>query len=101
CGRYDGPALPNLVAACKAPDGSYWAAQSWPQPLPDLGFTPWTPALQANWLEISHWTGELAQLETGSDWVYGGRFQGIFGRFTYPGVPVYGFRPTRFRAATG
>src|ERR1700693_6095705 len=23
CGRYDGPALPNLVAACKASDGSY------------------------------------------------------------------------------
>src|SRR5919202_1980147 len=25
CGRYDGPLLPNVVAACKAPDGSYWA----------------------------------------------------------------------------
>src|SRR3954465_3277343 len=25
CGRYDGPALPLLVKACKAPDGSYWA----------------------------------------------------------------------------
>ena len=23
CGRYDGPALANLVAACKAPDGTY------------------------------------------------------------------------------
>src|SRR3979490_1221802 len=57
CGRYDGPALANLVAACKAPDGSYWAAQSWPQPLPDLGFTPWMPALQANWLQGSHSAG--------------------------------------------
>ena len=56
CGRYDGPALPNIVAACKAPDGSYWAAQSWPQPLPNLGFTPWSPELRANWLEVSHWT---------------------------------------------
>src|SRR3954453_17855099 len=25
CARYDGPALPLLVSACKAPDGSYWA----------------------------------------------------------------------------
>src|SRR5262249_9782855 len=28
CRPYDGPALPFLVAACKAPDGSYWAVQS-------------------------------------------------------------------------
>src|SRR5215471_3591478 len=55
CAAYDGPALPYLVAACKAPDGSYWAAQSWGRPLPDLGFTPWTPELRQNWLEVSHW----------------------------------------------
>ena len=47
CGAYDGPALPDVVAACKAPDGSYWAAQSWPQPLPDLGYTPWNAARRA------------------------------------------------------
>jgi hypothetical protein len=40
CGRYDGPAVPYLVVACKALDGSYWAVQEWPQPLPDLGYTP-------------------------------------------------------------
>jgi hypothetical protein len=100
CGRYDGPALPNLVAACKSPDGSYWAAQSWPQPLPNLGFTPWAPELRANWLEMSHWTGEIAKLETGSNWVYGGRFEALFGRFTYLGTPVYGFGTTRFGAPT-
>jgi hypothetical protein len=100
CGRYDGPALPNMVAACKSPDGSYWAAQSWPQPLPNLGFTPWSPELQANWLEVSHWTGEIAKLETGSNWVYGGRFEALFGRFTYLGTPVYGFGTTRFGAPT-
>jgi hypothetical protein len=100
CKRYDGPALANLVAACKAADGSYWAAQSWPQPLPNLGFTPWDASLTAQWLEVSHWTGDLAQLETGSDWVYGGRFQGLFGRFTYHGAPVYGFGTTRFGAPT-
>jgi hypothetical protein len=100
CGRYDGPTLPNVVAACKSPDGSYWAAQSWPQPLPNLGFTPWQPALRANWLEISHWTGEVAKLETGSSWVYGGRFESLFGRYTYKGAPVYGFGTTRFGAPT-
>src|SRR5205085_4526582 len=25
CGPYDGPELPLLVVACKAPDGPYWA----------------------------------------------------------------------------
>jgi hypothetical protein len=99
CGRYDGPALPNVVAACKAPDGSYWAAQSWPQPLPDLGFTPWTPALRADWLEVSHWSGPLPQLEVHMGWVYGS-YQQIFGRYTYKGQPVYGFGTTSVGAPT-
>jgi hypothetical protein len=100
CGRYDGPVLPNVVAACKAPDGSYWAAQSWPQPLPNLGFAPWLTDLRANWLEISHWTGDVAKLETGTNWVYSGRFQSLFGRYTYHGAPVYGFGTTRYGAPT-
>jgi hypothetical protein len=100
CGAYDGPTLPNVVAACKARDGSYWAAQSWPQPLPDLGFTPWLPQLRQRWLEVSHWTGDVAKFETGSDWVYSGRFQAIFGRLTYRGNPVYGFHTTRYGAPT-
>jgi hypothetical protein len=100
CGRYDGPLLPDLVAACKAPDGSYWAAQSWPQPLPDLGFQPWLPELRASWLEVSHWSGPVAELETGMDWVYSGRFQDLFGRYTYRGNPVYGFHTTRHGAPT-
>ena len=90
CAPYEGPALPNVVAACTAPDGTYWAAQEWPQPLPDLGFTPWLPTQRQQWLEVSHWSGELAQLETGMHWVYDGRFQSIFGRLTYDGRPVYG-----------
>ena len=100
CGIYDGPSLPNLVAACTAPDGSYWAAQSWPQPLPDLGFTPWAPELRVKWLEVSHWTGSVAQLEVGMDWVYSGRFQDLFGRYTYQGAPVYGFGTTAHGAPT-
>ena len=89
-----------MVAACRAADGSYWAAQSWPQPLPDLGFTPWTPALAANWLEVSHWTGDLAKLEVQSGWVYSGRFQSLFGRETYGGTGVYGFGTTNVGAPT-
>jgi len=100
CGQYDGPAIPNMVAACRAADGTYWAAQSWPQPLPNLGYTPWAPELRANWLEVSHWTGDLAQLEVQSGWVYGGRFEQVFGRLTYGGSPVYGFGTTRFGAPT-
>lgn len=100
CARYDGPALPNLVAACKAPDGTYWAAQQWPQPLPDLGFDPWLPAQRQQWLEVSHWSGPVAQLEIGMHWVYDGRFQSIFGRYTYNGRPVYGFGTTQHGAPT-
>jgi hypothetical protein len=100
CRAYDGPALPNLVAVCKAPDGSYWAAQEWPQPLPDLGFTPWLPAQSQQWLEVSHWSGPVAQLETGMHWVYDGRFQSLFGRYTYDDQPVYGFGTTRVGAPT-
>src|SRR5262249_27795755 len=29
CRPYDGPALPLLVAACKAPNGTYWTIQAW------------------------------------------------------------------------
>ena len=100
CKAYDGPALPDVVAACKAPDGSYWTAQSWPQPLPDLGFTPWLPELRANWLELSHWTGPVAELKAFTGWVYGGRFQEVFGTFTWGGVPVYGFGTTSYGAPT-
>jgi hypothetical protein len=99
CAKYDGPALPNLVAACKAADGSYWAAQSWPQPLPDLGFTPWEPDLSAKWLEVSHWSGGLPTLEVHMGWVYSG-FQQIFGRYTYNGNPIYGFGTTSVGAPT-
>jgi hypothetical protein len=100
CATYDGPKLPNVVAACKAGDGSYWAAQSWPQPLPDLGFTPWTPALRADWLEVSHWTGPVAELKAYTRWVYSGRFQQVFGTFTWGGAPVYGFGTSRYGAPT-
>src|SRR5262249_17086794 len=94
CRAYDGPALSWYVTACKAPDGSYWALQKWQRMLPNVGYTPWT-SMQSVWeLHISHWTGELAKLEVYQDWVYGGRFQEIFGRATYRGQAVHGFNST-------
>jgi hypothetical protein len=94
CPRYDGPALVYLVTACKAPDGSYWALQSWQRNLPLLGFAPWTDAQRAYELHVSHWSGALPQLQVGVHWTYGGSAVGVFGRLTYDDQPVYGFRST-------
>jgi len=94
CKPYAGPALAWFTLGCTAPDGSLWAIQQWQRPLPDLGFTPWKPAQAARELHVSHFTGPLAQLEVEADWVYGGRFQQLFGRMTYKGAPVHGFKTT-------
>ena len=101
CKPYTGPPLLWLVAACDGPDGSFWAAQSFPQPLPDLGFTPWLQSQRDRWLEISHWTGPIPELTVGQDWVYGGKFREIYGQLSYLGVPVYGFHTTRYGVPTG
>ena len=101
CRPYTGPPLPSLAAACDGPDGSFWAAQSFPQPLPDLGFLPWLSAQRRRWLELSHWIGPVPQLTVAQDWVYGGRFREVYGRLTYLDVPVYGFHTTRYGAPTG
>ena len=63
CGPYTGPALPFFVAGCDAPDGSYWALQSWQRNLPMRGFAPWTDAQKAVELHLSHWSGDLPALE--------------------------------------
>lgn len=94
CRRYDGPPLPYLVAACKAPDGTYWALQSWQRALPLLGFDAWRPDQTAWETHISHWSGELPKLELYAHWTYGGQFQGVFGRLTYEDNPVHGFGST-------
>jgi hypothetical protein len=98
CRPYDGPALPLLVAACKAPDGSYWALQSWQRYLPMRGVDPFLPGHGSSELHVSHWTGALPLLEVSPNWTYGGRWQGLFGRLTYRGVPVHGFRTPSARA---
>jgi hypothetical protein len=92
CRPYDGPALAWFVAACKAPDGSYWAVQSWQRDLPDYGVVP--TATQAAWeLHLSHWRGSLPVLQISVDWAYR-RFDKLFGTFTYLGRPVFGFHST-------
>jgi hypothetical protein len=91
CRRYDGPALAYFVAGCKAPDGSYWALQSWQRRLPLLGFDPWLPIQDDYELHLSHWSGPLPVLDAHVNWTYGLQFQGVFGRLSYLGQPVFGF----------
>ena len=92
CLPYDGPALAWLVVACKSPDGSYWALQSWQRALPDYGAAP--TAAQSTWeLRLSHWTGEAAQLQLTTDWSYR-KYDQIFGTYTYLGLGVFGFKST-------
>jgi hypothetical protein len=94
CRPYDGPRLPWLVAACRAPDGSYWALQEFRRLLPDLGLDPWRPRQRARELHVSHWTGSIAKLDVYADWVTSVRWHELFGRLTYRGRPVHGYRFT-------
>jgi hypothetical protein len=92
CAPYTGPALAWFVEACTAPDGSFWALQSWQRALPDYGVAP-TPA-QALWeLHLSHWAGPLPQLTIGTDWSWH-QWDHLYGTFTYGGTGVFGFRAT-------
>jgi hypothetical protein len=91
CRPYDGPKLALFVAGCKAPDGSYWAVQAWQRRLPLLGFDPWLPHHTSWELHLSHWSGELPVLDAYANWTYDGRWQGVFGRYSYLGVGIYGF----------
>ena len=99
CRAYDGPRLAFQVAACAAPDGSYWALQAWRRTLPNFDGRP--QAALGTWeLHLSHWSGAIATLEALTDWVYGGRYHHLFGRLTYAGRPVHGFSATRVGSPT-
>jgi hypothetical protein len=94
CLPYAGPALAWKVVACKAPDGSFWALQSWQRPLPNYGVRP--SAEQSMWeLRLSHWTGAPAVLQIELDWSYR-QFDHLFGTYTYNGIGVHGFASTRY-----
>lgn len=92
CRRYDGPDLFGFVAGCKAPDGSYWALQTWVRLEAMRGFAPFKKTHTDVELHISHWTGTLPELDVWPNWTYGGRLQGFFGRLSYEGKAVYGIR---------
>ena len=62
--------------------------------LPNYGLRP-TPE-QAVWeLRLSHWRGPVAELEVNLNWAYR-QYDHMYGRFTYLGKPVYGFRSTKY-----
>ncbi len=92
CLPYDGPALPLLVTACKAPDGTYWALQAWQRGLPDYGVAP-SAAQSAVELRLSHWKGPIPVLDITTDWSYR-KYDQIFGTYTNGGLGVYGFKST-------
>lgn len=100
CTPYDGPSLPFLVAACKAPNGSYWAVQEWMVDQPNFGVLPWTARKHAYSIRVSHWSTPVAQIELHADWIYAGRWHEVFGRSTYLGKPVFGFASTSRGAPT-
>src|SRR5690242_2585832 len=92
CRPYAGPPLAWFLTGCTAPDGSFWALQSWQRGLPDYGTRP--TAQTGGWeLRLSHWTGPLPVLTIDLDWAYR-RYDHLFGSLTYLGRPVYGFRST-------
>jgi hypothetical protein len=92
CRPYAGPPLAWFVAGCTMPDGTHWALQAWQRGLPNLGLDPWKPLQASNELRLSHWSTELPTLELWANWAYSTRFDHLFGRYTYLGQPVYGFR---------
>ena len=81
-----------VVSACQAPDGTFWALQSWRRTLPNYGL----PAFGTHgaWeLRLSHWRGPLPKLEIHTGWAYG-RYNSLFGRLTWRGHGVFGFANT-------
>jgi hypothetical protein len=92
CIHYDGPAIPYVVAACKAQDGTYWALQEWQRNLPDYGVAP-TAKQSAPELRLSHWNGPVPILSISVDWSYH-KYDQIFGTYSYGGLGVFGFKST-------
>jgi hypothetical protein len=91
CGPYKGPKLTWLVAACTMPDGSNWAVQSWKRMLSNYGL-PSTGTRNGWELRLSHWnTPDVPVLTINVDWSWHGRFDHLWGFYTYMNQPVFGF----------
>ncbi|MDX6630887.1 MAG: hypothetical protein QOH00_3133 [Gaiellales bacterium] len=85
CKPYTGPRLALVVSACDAPDGSHWALQQWSRLWKNYGGDS-APAE----LYISHWRGDIGELEIQTDYSYHGKHQHLWGSFTFHNKPVYG-----------
>lgn len=94
CGPYTGPKLHWLVVACTMPNGQNWAVQSWQRMLPNSGKQPKRSTQSAHELHVSHWNGQLPVLWLKWDWEYGGRYQHLYGKFSYDDTAVHGFGAT-------
>jgi len=90
CGPYTGPPLHWKVVACTTRSGENWALQSWQRALPDSG-KPATPSERAPELQVSHWSGPLPVLWLKWDWIYGGKYDHLYGKFSYLGQAIHGF----------
>jgi hypothetical protein len=86
--------LPLYVAGCRARNGSLWALQAWKRLVPHGGLYKRDYRRARLELHLSHWDTALPVLAVHTDWVYGGKFDHLWGRFTYLGVPVHGFGAT-------
>jgi hypothetical protein len=71
--------------------------QTWARLLPNFGRPPSSFEQSARELRLSHWRGPIAELEIKTDWAWR-RFDHIYGRLTYQGKPVHGFRTDRYGA---
>jgi len=81
-----------LATACRGPDGSYWALQSWQRGLRNYGMP--STGTRDDWeLRLSHWTGQVPRLDVGLGWAYR-RFHSLFGRYTWRGHGIHGFAST-------
>lgn len=90
CGPYTGPALRNVIEACTQPDGTHWALQSWQRLKRNYGGRK-----APRELRLSHWQGDLPQLTVKMDWAWGGRYDHLYGTYTYLGRPVVPGKTTR------
>lgn len=93
CSTYEGQTLTWFVTACTMPDGSHWAVQSWQRMLANYGLP--STGLRNSWeLRLSHWNTEIPALTINLDWSWHGRYDHLWGFYTYVDNPVYGFRST-------